>query len=173
MSLKSLKQQLSKKSLSHRAHPDSMTTWSASIRLGVFACLELAWIILAVVCRIKVIEIGDWDMLRIKTVWTTFSVLYQVIATAPLVGVLAYVFSCEWNRRGIQGQSKEDIAVSTLTVGMVDRGLYATSKRASFPFILAFLASLLATILSAVAPATISINPTYLNRTTYFEVGDF
>ncbi|KZP12154.1 hypothetical protein FIBSPDRAFT_898376 [Athelia psychrophila] len=98
MSLKSLKQQLSKKSLSHRAHPDSMTTWSASIRLGVFACLELAWIILAVVCRIKVIEIGDGDMLRIKTVWITFAVLYQVIATAPLVGVLA----------GIAGGSRID-----------------------------------------------------------------
>lgn len=149
-----------------------MTTWSALIRVGVFAVLELVWIMLAVVCHVTVVTIGDGEIFRIKTLWTTFAVLYQVIATAPLAGVLSYVFSCEWNRQGIQGQSKEGIAVSTLTVGLGDRGLYAM-EHAIRPFILAFLASLLATILSAVAPATISINPTYLNRSTYFMVGGF
>ena len=168
MSLQSLRQQLSQ-----RAHPDSMSTWSASIRVGVFALLELVWIILAVVCHLRIVEIGDGQILRIKTIWTTFAVLYQVIATAPLAGVLAYAFSCEWSRRGPQSQSRGSIAVSTLTVGLMDRGIYALFKRASLPFILAFITSLLATILSAVAPATISINPTLLNRPATLSVGSF
>ncbi|KAF7966512.1 hypothetical protein HWV62_38094 [Athelia sp. TMB] len=95
------------------------------------------------------------------------------IATAPLAGVLAYAFSCEWSRRGPQNQSSGSIAVSTLTVGLMDRGIYALFKRASLQFILAFIASLLATILSAVAPATISINPILLNRPTTLSVGSF
>ncbi|KAF7984926.1 hypothetical protein HWV62_9833 [Athelia sp. TMB] len=168
MSLQSLRQQLSQ-----RAHPDSMSTWSASIRVGVFAILELVWIVLAVVCHLHVIEIGDGQILRIKTIWTTFAVLYQVIATAPLAGVLAYAFSCEWSRRGPQSQSRGSIAVSSLTAGLMDRGIYALFKRASLQFILAFIASLLATILSAVAPATISINPILLNRPTTLSVGSF
>ncbi|KZP12171.1 hypothetical protein FIBSPDRAFT_898391 [Athelia psychrophila] len=137
------------------------------------ACSELVWIILAVMCRVRVIEIGDGEMLRIKTVWTVFAVLYQFIATAPLADVLAYVFFCEWNCGGIQRRSKGGIAVSTLAVGLVDRGIYASFKRSSLPFILAFLASLFATILSAVAPAVISINPIHLNQTAYFSVGTF
>lgn len=173
-SLESLKQQLSKKALSRRAHPESMSTWSASTRVGIFALLELVWIMLAVVCSVKVVEVKDGQILRIKTVWTTFAVLYHVIATAPLVGVLAYVFSCEWSRRGITPQSTGIATrVSTLTAGLVDRSVYAVFRNASLPFILAFIASVMATILGAVAPATISINPIYLNRSTSFSVGNF
>ncbi|KAF7985544.1 hypothetical protein HWV62_3791 [Athelia sp. TMB] len=174
MSLSSLKQQLSVKALSRRPHPDSMSALSVMIRVGLFTVLELAWIGFAAVCYSKNIPIGsDGDVLRIKAVWTTFTVFYQLVATSPLVGVFMYTFSCEWNRRGVHHQSKEGIAVSTLTAGMADRGIYALFKRGSVPFILAFIASLLTTTLGTVAPATISINPTSLNQSTSFLVGSF
>ncbi|KAF7968296.1 hypothetical protein HWV62_31043 [Athelia sp. TMB] len=151
-----------------------MSALSVMIRVGLFMVLELAWIGFAVVCYSKHISIGSGgDVLRIKAVWTTFTVFYQLVATGPLVGVFMYTFSCEWNRRGVHHQSKEGIAVSTLTAGMADRGIYALFKRGSVPFILAFIASLLTTTLGTVAPATISINPTSLNQSTSFLVGSF
>ncbi|KAF7979665.1 hypothetical protein HWV62_41653 [Athelia sp. TMB] len=173
MSLQVLRQKLSKSALSQRAHPDSMTTWSASIRLGIFTSMELLWIILAVVCYTHVVEVANGQNLRIKTVWTTFAVFYQVAAAAPLAGVLAYAFSCEWNRRGPSWQSRSGSAVSTLTVGLVDRARYALSQRASLPFVVAFVASILVTVLGAVAPATVSITPTYLARDMNLFVGSF
>ena len=150
-----------------------MTAWSAFIRLGVFAGMELLWIILAVVCYTHVVEVANGQNLRIKTVWTTFAVFYQVAATAPLAGVLAYAFSCEWNRRGAPWQSRSGSAVSTLTAGLVDRARYVLSQRASLPFMVAFTASILVTVLGAVAPATVSITPTYLARDMNLFVGSF
>ncbi|KAF7977170.1 hypothetical protein HWV62_4605 [Athelia sp. TMB] len=150
-----------------------MTTRSASIRVGAFAAMELMWIIFAIVCLARVIPISNGFILRIKTVWTTFTVFYQVVATSPLIGVLAYTFSCEWNRRGIQRQSDQGNAVSTSTAGLVERGVYVLFKHATLPFVLAFIASLLVTVLSTIAPATVSINPIFVNKSADFTVGSF
>lgn len=143
---------------------DIQFRYSFALRTLIFALLETGFIVLAAFATAKPIPLhltSDITIAEAKGAITIITIIWHSLAVYLVKDVTLYVFSAEWMeqfRRSGRMISGETDIVSRLMSGLVNQTRHFVSLKASFPYCLAFLASLLFMALNGLGPSTITVN---------------
>lgn len=141
--------------------PPRLTRRAFLTRIAIFIFLEAAFLLLCVIClNEQIVLTFSVSLSNAKAGFTVISIIWQLLATFPIIDISAHCFSSEWYS---QWQRSHDLVpgrtdlVSTLTTGMIERIRYAISPRASNRFRAALVISLLCSAIRALVPGSLSL----------------
>ena len=131
---------------------------SRVIRLSIFLCLEIGYIILAITCHHNPLPLPDFTP-SVRGFLINVFIIWQTLAVIPVGEIAIFVFSGEWSvqlsRTGHLVPGTTD-KVSTLTAGTLDRAAHLLTRGASKSFRIACVASIIFFGLQSITPGTFS-----------------
>ncbi|KAF5354046.1 hypothetical protein D9756_007216 [Leucocoprinus leucothites] len=106
---------------------------------------------------------------------TAISVIWHALATFTVREILLQVFSAEWMELARQNGKvvfRETDVVSRITTGYIDQITHFGSKRATTPFRLGFICTLLLLVLNGLGPSAINVNLISIQKPTRVRVAN-
>lgn len=146
------------------------------LRIGAFSVLELGFIALASIAGWNPIILSlpsSTTLTEAKGGFTVISIVWHALAAFMVKGILLQIFSAEWMEQyrvsGDLVPGETDI-VSCITSGYIEQIKHFKSNKATFPFRVGFITSLLLVFLNALGPSTISVSSITLYRPSTTQV---
>jgi hypothetical protein len=147
---------------SRKSSPRTIPRRSFLIRVIIFVLLELGFITLvsAALHRPIILHVSFTNT-EIKGAVTAIAIFWHALAVYVVKDVQLKVFSGEWIEQydGSQSLTFQELdVVSRLTTGFIDQVKHCISKRATHPFRLGFLSSILLILLNGLGPSAIGVD---------------
>ncbi|KAF8994741.1 hypothetical protein BDQ17DRAFT_1366508, partial [Cyathus striatus] len=154
----------------------SPSNWIFPASWLFFAVLESQYLLFAAFASGGLpLHVSQDHQLELKGFFVIITILWQRVATFPMRGLVARIFSAEWHYQFDRSGNilhRETDKVSTLNSNIMDYTTHFFSRKASGTFRVAVVLSLVLHLLTGIAPAAIGVAVTSVEADTYLGIAN-